>query len=107
LDEGGVREIARAENGVGSLLEDQILRYWEHKQIRGNHPHDPLAALAMVRPDLFVFETWGVEVTSEGGIEGLTRLVESKTGNIRIGFDALSRTAEREIVRRIAEKGKP
>jgi purine nucleosidase len=107
LEERDVREIARAENGVGSLLEDQILRYWEHKQIRGNHPHDPLAALAMVRPDLFVFETWDVKVTSEGRIEGLTRLVEPKTGNIRIGFDVLSRTAEREIVRRIAGKGKP
>src|SRR5262249_45231012 len=58
LEEQDVREIARAKNGVGSLLEDQILRYWDHKQIRGNHPHDPLAALAMVRPDLFVFETW-------------------------------------------------
>jgi purine nucleosidase len=88
-------------------LEDQILRYWEHKQTKANHPHDPLAALAMVRPDLFVFETWGVEVTGEGRVEGLTRLVKSKAGNIRIGFDVLSRTAEREIVRRIAGKPKP
>ncbi len=105
LEEKDVRMIAQAENGVGALLEDQILRFWEHKQIKGNHPHDPLAAIAMVRPDLFVFETWNVEVTSEGRIEGLTRLVESKAGNTRVGFDVLSRTAEREIVRRIT--GKP
>ena len=56
----------------------------------------------MVRPDLFVFETWDVNVTSEGRLEGLTRLVESKSKNVRVGFDVLSRTAEREIVRRIA-----
>jgi inosine-uridine nucleoside N-ribohydrolase len=104
LEERDVRAIAGARSGVGALLEDQILRYWEFKQVRSNHPHDPLAALAMVRPDLFVFETWGVEVTSEGRVDGFTRLVESKTGNIRIGFDVLPRTAEREIVRRIAGK---
>jgi purine nucleosidase len=102
LEQRDVREIGRAKSGVGALLEDQIRRYWEFKQMSGNHPHDPLAALAMVRPDLFVFETWGVEVTSEGRIDGFTRLVEPKTDNIRIGFDVLSRTAEREIVRRIA-----
>jgi purine nucleosidase len=102
LEERDVRAIACAKSGVGALLEDQIRRYWEFKHVSGNHPHDPLAALAMVRPDLFVFETWGVEVTSEGRIDGFTRLVESKTDNIRIGFDVLSRSAEREIVRRIA-----
>jgi len=107
LEERDVRKIAQAGNGVGALLEDQILRYWEHKQINANHPHDPLAAIAMVRPDLFVFETWGVEVTSKGRIEGLTRLVESEAGNVRVGFDVLARTAEREIVRRIAGELKP
>jgi hypothetical protein len=57
----------------------------------------------MVRPDLFVFETWGVEISSDGRREGVTRLVESKDGNIRIGFDVQARTAEREIIRRIVE----
>jgi inosine-uridine nucleoside N-ribohydrolase len=86
------------------MIEDQIRRYWDYKQIKANHPHDPLAALAMVRPDLFVFETWDVDVTSEGRLEGLTRLVEPKLRKVRIGFDVLSRTAEREIVSRIAGK---
>jgi purine nucleosidase len=99
LDGKDVQKIAQIGNGLGPLLEDQILRWWDLWQVTGNHPHDPLAALAMVRPDLFVFETWGVEITAEGRREGLTRLVEN--GNVRIGFDVLSRSAEREIVRRI------
>ena len=103
LEDEDVREIGRAD-AAGPILEDQIRRYWIYKQIKGNHPHDPLAALAMVRPDLFVFESWDVVVTQEGRSEGLTRLAKPKAGNVRVGFDVLARTAEREIVHRIAGK---
>ena len=103
LDRKDVEKIAQIGGGLGPLLEDQILRWWELWQVTWNHPHDPLAALAMVRPDLFIFETWDVEIAAEGRREGLTRLVENKNGNTRIGFDVLARTAEREIVRRIVE----
>jgi purine nucleosidase len=103
LDKKSVQKIAQTGSGIGPLLEDQILRWWDLWQITENHPHDPLAALAMVRPDLFTFETWDVEIVAEGRREGLTRLVENKNSNIRIGFDVLARTAETEIVRRIAE----
>jgi purine nucleosidase len=101
LDSNDVHQIAQLANGVGALLEDQILRWWELKQITANHPHDPLAALAMVRPDLFRFESWDVDVTSEGRVEGFTRLREPAKGNVRIGADVFARTAEKEIVRRI------
>jgi purine nucleosidase len=103
LDKKDVQKIAQIGGGLGPVLQDQILRWWELWQITENHPHDPLAALAMVRPDLFIFETWGVEIAAEGRREGLTRLVENKNSKIRIGFDLFARTAEREIVRRIAE----
>jgi purine nucleosidase len=101
LDKKDVQEIGQTGGGLGPVLQDQILRWWELWQITESPPHDPLAALAMVRPDLFMFETWGVEIASEGRREGLTRLVENKNSNIRIGFDVLARTAQREIVRRI------
>jgi purine nucleosidase len=101
LEDDDVHKIGQAK-AAGPILEDQIRRYWIYKQIKANHPHDPLAALAMVRPDLFVFESWDVVVTNEGRSEGLTRLAKPKTGNVRIGFDVLARTAEREIVHRIA-----
>jgi purine nucleosidase len=101
LEANDVRQIAQLDNGVGALLEDQIMRWWELRNITANHPHDPLAALAMVRPDLFLFETWDVEVTKEGRVEGLTRLREPKKGKTRIGADVFARTAQKEIVRRI------
>jgi purine nucleosidase len=103
LDRKDVEKIAQIGGGLGPLLEDQISRWWELWQVTWNHPHDPLAALTMVRPDLFIFETWDVEIAAEGRREGLTRLMENKNSNIRIGFDVLARTAEKEIVRRIAE----
>lgn len=101
LDTNDVRQIAQLDNGVGPLLEDQIMRWWELRNITANHPHDPLAALAMVRPDLFLFETWDVEVTKEGRTEGLTRLREPQKGKTRIGADVFARAAQKEIVRRI------
>ena len=103
LDKNDVQKIGQTGGGLGPVLQDQIFRWWELWQITENHPHDPLAALAMVRPDLFIFETWDVKIAAEGKREGLTRLVENKESNIRVGFDVLTRTAEREIVRRIAE----
>jgi len=103
LGKKDVQRIGQIGGGLGPLLQDQILRWWALWQITENHPHDPLAALAMVRPDLFIFETWDVEIVAEGRREGLTHLVENKNSNIRIGFDVLARTAEREIVRRIVE----
>jgi purine nucleosidase len=101
LEADDVGQIAQVGNGVGALLEDQILRWWELRNITANHPHDPLAALAMVRPDLFVFENWDVAITTEGRTEGLTRLRPPKKGRTRIGADVLARTAQKEIVRRI------
>jgi purine nucleosidase len=101
LEADDVRQIAQLGNGVGPLLEDQILRWWELRNITANHPHDPLAALSMVRPDLFLFENWDVAITKEGRTEGLTRLRQPLKGKTRIGADVFARTAQKEIVRRI------
>ena len=101
LEADDLREIAKVGQGVGALLEDQILRWWELRNISANHLHDPLAALAMLRPDLFVFENWDVDVASEGRTEGLTRLRPPAKGKTRIAADVFARTAQQEIVRRI------
>jgi purine nucleosidase len=101
LEADDVHQIAQLGNGVGPLLEDQILRWWELRNITANHPHDPLAALAMVRPDLFLFENWDVAITKEGRTEGLTRLRQALKGKTRIAADVFARTAQKEIVRRI------
>lgn len=39
----------------GPLLEKQIRIWWNYLWVNHNHPHDPLAALAMVRPDFYHF----------------------------------------------------
>ena len=101
LEADDVHQIAQLGNGVGPLLEDQILRWWELRNITANHPHDPLAALSMVRPDLFLFENWDVAITKEDRTEGLTRLRQPLKGKTRIGADVFARTAQKEIVRRI------
>jgi purine nucleosidase len=101
LDAADLRRIAQIGNGVGPLLEDQILRWWELRNISANNPHDPLAALAMVRPDLFIFENWDVDITAEGRTEGLTRLRPPVKGSTRIGADLFATTAQKEIMQRI------
>jgi inosine-uridine nucleoside N-ribohydrolase len=96
-------QIAALPNGLGALLENQILCWWEYRHIDGNCLHDPLAALAMVRPELFVFEDWDIEVHDESRAPGFTRAVNPGRGRIRIGVDLFAKTAEREIITRIVE----
>ena len=55
LGKNDLPRIAALGNGLGPLLKDQLIRWWEYAHIEGNSPHDPLAALAMVRPGLFGF----------------------------------------------------
>lgn len=95
-------QIAALPNGLGPMLENQLIRWWEYRHVQGSSPHDPLAALAMVHPDLFRFENWDIEVHDEPSAPGFTRLTNRGVGKIRIGVDVFARTAEQEIVARIA-----
>jgi purine nucleosidase len=97
-------QIAALPNGLGPMLENQLIRWWEYRHGEGSSPHDPLAALAMVRPDLFRFENWDIEVHDEPSAPGFTGLTNRGAGKIRIGVDVFARTAEQEIVARIAAR---
>jgi purine nucleosidase len=101
LEKDDLPQIAALSNGLGPLLKDQLIRWWEYTHVEGNSPHDPLAALAMVRPELFRFENYDIEVHDEASAPGFTTLVNREKGNIRVGTDVFARTAEQEIVRRI------
>jgi purine nucleosidase len=92
-------------NGLGPLLENQLIRWWEYRHIEGNSPHDPLAALAMVRPELFRFENYDIDVHDEASASGFTTVVNPEKGKIRVGVDVFARTAEQEIVKRIVAQG--
>jgi purine nucleosidase len=94
-------QIAALPNGLGPMLENQLIRWWEYRHVEGSSPHDPLAALTMVRPDLFRFENWDIEVHDEPNAPGFTRAINRGTGKIRVGVDVFARTAGQEIVARI------
>jgi purine nucleosidase len=102
LGKNDLPQIAALPNGLGPLLENQLIRWWEHRQVEGSSPHDPLAALAMVRPELFRFENYDIDVHDEVRAPGFTTLLNRGSGKIRVGVDVFARLAEQEIVRRIA-----
>src|ERR1700719_3106715 len=101
LGKNDLPRIAALANGLGLLLENQLIRWWEHLQVQGSSPHDPLAALAMVRPDLFRFENYDIDVRDEARAPGVTTVRNRGNGKVRIGVDLFARTAEQEIVNRI------
>ena len=94
-------QIAALPNGLGGLLENQLIRWWEYGHVEGSSPHDPLAALAMVRPELFRFEKFDIVVEDEFNAPGHTKAINPGSGKIRVGVDVFARTAEQEILERI------
>lgn len=71
------------------------------EEASATNPHDPLAVLSAIRPDLFQFEQCDVEVDLAGETTGRTRLVNCGAGRIRVASDIDVSAAEHEIVRRI------
>jgi inosine-uridine nucleoside N-ribohydrolase len=101
MDEKDLQQIAQAGGGVGPMLEGQVRRWWAFRNTDRSNPHDPLAALAMVRPDLFFFENWDVAIEKRGVIEGFTRTTNPGAGRVSLGSDVFVRRVEKEIIRRI------
>jgi purine nucleosidase len=93
--------IAALPNGLGPLLENQLIRWWQYQHVEGSSPHDPLAALAMVRPELFRFENYDIHVHDEASAPGFTTVRNPESGKVRVGVDVFARTAEAEILKRI------
>jgi purine nucleosidase len=86
---------------LADLLTDQVLRWWGQLGRRYHHLHDPLAALAMVRPDLFIFEEHDIRLIKGPDHRVRTVLAPAGSRSIRVAADVLAHTAEREIVRRM------
>jgi purine nucleosidase len=62
---------------AGALVADQTRRFWRWREgsvppgrSHANSPHDPMALLTAFRPDLFRFESVGIEVVGADGIGG-------------------------------------
>lgn len=101
MDENDLQQIAQVGGGLGSMLEGQVRRWWAFRNTDRSNPHDPLAALAMIRPDLFLFEDWDVTIERKGVIEGFTRTTNPGRGSVSLGADVFVRSAEKEIIKRI------
>ncbi|MDP9363991.1 MAG: nucleoside hydrolase [Chloroflexota bacterium] len=96
-----VAAIAASCGELGPVLEDQIRRWWAFSKSDRNNPHDPLALLPMVRPELFRFEHCDVAVGL--GADDLARTTPTGcgAGRVRIAADVRAAAAEAEMVRRI------
>jgi purine nucleosidase len=101
LTEKDVQQIAAMPNQLGETLENQIRSWWAFRELDRNNPHDPLAALSMIQPDLFRFEYGDVKVGLSGQEFGMTTVTNHGKGAVRLASDVLALTAEKEIVRRI------
>jgi purine nucleosidase len=97
LTEQEVNHIGRLPNGLGPLLDQQIRQWWEHLGANHNHPHDPLAALAMVRPDLFLFENCEVKIRPEQEMAGRLERFDNPRGNVRAAYDLYVNSAEKTL----------
>jgi inosine-uridine nucleoside N-ribohydrolase len=73
-------QIATA-GALGRQLEAEVHQWWDFTGRRSNHPHDPLAVLAMLRPDLFGFRpVAGVRVIGSGELAGVSVAEPAGTG---------------------------
>src|SRR5918997_6798769 len=87
LREDDMSQIREAAGGIGSVLEDQVRRWWTYTGATENHLHDPVAILPALRPQLFRFEQCDVHVEVEGANPGRTRLDGCGTGAVNIAAD--------------------
>ena len=101
LREADMSQIREAAGGIGSVLEDQVRRWWAFTGATENHLHDPLAILAALHPELFRFEQCDVHVEVDGANPGRTSVDGCGAGAVRIAADVDVKAAEQEIVRRL------
>jgi len=97
LTERELPYITQLPSGLGPLLEKQIRIWWKYLGVNRNHPHDPLAALAMVRPDLFSFENCEIRVDIGQELAGRVKRFNNPNGNVRAAFDLCVQSAEQAL----------
>lgn len=92
-----------AVGALGPELRTQLETWWAYTGKRGNVPHDPLAGLAILQPDLFTFADWQVRVDLGGDRPGSTITGEpSDPGHaVRVARTVSSAAAVDGIVARI------
>jgi purine nucleosidase len=102
IREREVERIRKLPNHLGPMLEGQIKRWWKFLGTSENNPHDPLAALAMVRPDLFSFAQCDVAICMEKDRCGHLLRRDDPNGRISAAYDLDVHGAERWLLSYIA-----
>ncbi|MFI5697920.1 nucleoside hydrolase [Kribbella sp. NPDC051586] len=100
-------ERIRAAGALGAALGADIEQWWAYWSETWNVPHDPVAVLALSRPELFRFSAAGrVTIAVGGDNAGLSTFVPDPQGTVRVvtGVDA-EQVAE-EITARIVAAGR-
>lgn len=88
----------------GALLAAEVQQFWRFAEQDFNVPHDAIAVLSVIRPELFEFSDGVITVETsndEPEAEGLTRFTPAVGGRHRIVADLDTVAVSEEIVRRI------
>jgi purine nucleosidase len=100
-------EIIATAGSMGTLLLAEIDQWLTYRKEDFDVPHDPIAIMPMLEPDLFTFSQVGiVEIEiSHSDLNGKSRFSEQRSGNIRIvqGFQKVE--VQREILASILRAG--
>jgi len=96
----------RAAGRIGVALAAEVEQYWRYRGQQHNIPHDPVAALTLLRPDLFQTEPVEVAVSTEEPA-GLSVATAAPSSPVRV-VTALDATAVgEEILARICQSASP
>lgn len=87
----------------GAALRAELDAYWRYRGEPWSHPHDALAALLLVRPDLFTLQERSFRVEASGAVPGL--VVVGPAGRRRAVASAADASATAELLARIGRSG--
>jgi purine nucleosidase len=90
---------------LGELLSAEVRQFWSFAQQDYNVPHDPVAVLAIARPDLFTTVRGRIAVVRSGPDAGATTFAPDPDGPHRVVTDLDTESVAAEIVSRIAAAG--
>lgn len=91
-------ELSDLEGDLGGLIAREVHRYWTFAEQTWNNPHDPIAILMMVAPDLFTFDRGRIRVDTR---DHVTRFELDPGGPHRIVRELDVDGVRRELVKRI------
>ena len=71
---------------LGRQLEAEVHQWWDFAGKRWNNPHDPLAVLAMLRPDLLgLRQVAGIRMHTAGELAGVSVAHDAESGDAATG----------------------